>query len=41
MHLRSIDKRRIVGEYGTVSEAVLRQVDEAIRLATGLISLDD
>ena len=37
MHLRSIDKRRITGRYGTVSEATLRRVEEALKVATGLI----
>ena len=38
MHLRSIDKRRITGRYGTVSENTLQQVEEALRVATGLIN---
>ena len=35
---RSIDKRRITGRYGTVSENTLQQVEEALRVATGLIN---
>lgn len=35
-HIRSIDKRRITRHYGSVSEAVLIDVEKAIRVATGL-----
>lgn len=41
MHLRSIDKRRIVGSYGPIDASTQTLVDEAIRVATGLIQLDD
>jgi mRNA interferase MazF len=37
MHLRSIDKRRLTGRYGMVSDATLRRVEEALKVATGLI----
>jgi mRNA interferase MazF len=35
-HLRSIDKRRITRQYGSVSDQVLVEVERAIRVATGL-----
>ena len=41
MHLRSIDKRRLTGKYGQVSDAVMLAVDDAVRIATGLTNLDD
>jgi mRNA interferase MazF len=37
MDLRSIDKRRLTGRYGAVSEDTLRRVEEALKVATGLI----
>ena len=37
MHLRSIDKRRLIGRYGSVSDATLRRVEQALKVATGLI----
>jgi mRNA interferase MazF len=37
MHPRSIDKRRLVGRYGAVTEDTLRRVEEALKVATGLI----
>jgi len=36
LHIRSIDKRRILGYYGRVSDEVMARVDEALRIATGL-----
>lgn len=36
MQLRSIDKRRIIGRYGSIDENILQQVDDAIKIATGL-----
>jgi mRNA interferase MazF len=36
MHLRSIDKRRLVGRYGTIGAESLRRVEEALKVATGL-----
>jgi len=36
LHIRSIDKRRIVGSYGKLSENVMKEIDEALRIATGL-----
>ena len=37
MQLRSVDKRRIVGHYGTVGDATMERVEEALKVATGLI----
>lgn len=39
MQLRSLDKRRIAGHYGTVDAATLERVDAALRVATGLTRL--
>lgn len=39
MHMRTVDKRRITGRYGAVSEAVMREVEEALKIATGLTRL--
>ena len=39
MHMRSVDKRRLTGHLGTVSDVVMREVEEAIKIATGLTKL--
>jgi len=39
MQLRSIDKRRTIGRYGWVKNKVMRQVNEALKVATGLARL--
>jgi mRNA interferase MazF len=36
MQLRSVDRRRIVGSYGLVSEETKIHVEEALKVATGL-----
>jgi mRNA interferase MazF len=36
MHIRAIDRRRLTGHYGHVSDQAMARVDEAIRIATGL-----
>lgn len=36
MQVRSVDRRRIVGQNGTVSATTMRSVEEALRIATGL-----
>ncbi|MCX6032625.1 MAG: type II toxin-antitoxin system PemK/MazF family toxin [Chloroflexi bacterium] len=36
MHLRSVDKERLVGRYGKVSEKTMQRVEEALKVATGL-----
>lgn len=40
MQLRSVDKCRITGRYGTVSRAIMRDVEEALKIATGLTRLE-
>lgn len=39
MQLRSIDKRRLRGRLGSVTAATMQRVDEALSVATGLVSL--
>ena len=39
IQIRGIDKRRIVGYYGQVSDKVMQRVDEALRIATGLTAV--
>jgi len=39
MQLRTIDKARIVGYYGAVSEETLCRVEEALRIVVGLTRL--
>jgi mRNA interferase MazF len=36
MQLRAVDKRRIAGHYGNVSEELMVEVNEAVKIATGL-----
>ena len=36
MQLRAVDKSRLLGFYGMISEETLRAVDEALKIATGL-----
>lgn len=40
MHLRCLDQARLIGRYGSVSRETMKRVDEAIAIATGLVSLD-
>jgi mRNA interferase MazF len=35
-HIRSIDRQRITGYYGSVSPEVMKRVDEALKIAVGL-----
>lgn len=37
MHVRSVDKSRITGRYGRVSEDTMLAVEEALKVATGLV----
>jgi mRNA interferase MazF len=37
MHLRSVDKKRLTGRYGSVDDETMRRIEEALRIATGLI----
>jgi mRNA interferase MazF len=39
MHLRSVDKERLVGRYGKVSEKTMQRVEDALKIATGLTRL--
>jgi mRNA interferase MazF len=39
MQLRAVDKRRVRGHYGTVSDATLRRVEDALKVATGLTKM--
>ncbi len=39
LQIRSIDKRRVIGRYGTVSTDTMLSVEEALRIATGLRQL--
>lgn len=36
LHLRGVDKARITGRYGTISEEAMGRVEEALRIAVGL-----
>ena len=36
MQMRSVDKRRVLSVCGSVSDETMRQVDDAIKVATGL-----
>lgn len=36
-HLRGVDKRRVIGVYGSVGVDTMQQVEEALKVATGLI----
>ena len=36
MQLRSVDKRRLTGYYGAVSEETMRRIESALKIATGL-----
>ena len=39
MQLRAVDKRRIVGRYGSVGQEALERIDSALRIAVGLTKL--
>ncbi len=39
LHIRGVDKTRIMGVYGVVGEEVMAQVEAALRIATGLTRL--
>ena len=36
MQLRALDKRRIIGRYGTADAPTMERVDAALRIAAGL-----
>ncbi|MCP4592336.1 MAG: type II toxin-antitoxin system PemK/MazF family toxin, partial [bacterium] len=37
MQLRSVDKRRLLGLLGQIEETTMSRVEEALRIATGLV----
>jgi mRNA interferase MazF len=37
IQMRSVDKSRVTGCYGTVSPETMRRVDEALKIAVGLV----
>jgi mRNA interferase MazF len=39
MQVRPLDKRRVLGRYGTLSETTMARVDAALRISTGLTRL--
>jgi len=39
MQLRSVDKRRIAGRLGKVTAETMQQVQEALKVATGLVEI--
>ena len=39
MHLRSVDKRRLTGYYGTVSDEVMSRIEDALKISTGLMRI--
>ena len=36
MHVRSVDKRRVTGRYGSVGQSTMDAVEDALKIATGL-----
>lgn len=39
LHLRGIDKRRIIGRSGAVSDETMQRVEAALKIATGLTQI--
>ncbi len=39
MQLRAVDKRRLTGVFGRITERTMTSVEEALRIATGLTSV--
>jgi mRNA interferase MazF len=39
MHIRSVDKERLIGRYGKVSEKTMQRVEDALKIAAGLTRL--
>jgi mRNA interferase MazF len=39
MHMRSVDKERLIGRYGKVSERTMQRVEDALKIAAGLTRL--
>jgi len=38
-HMRSVDKERLIGRYGKVSEKTMQRVEDALKIAAGLTRL--
>jgi mRNA interferase MazF len=36
MQLRAVDKRRLIGSYGSVSDETMLRIEEALKVATGI-----
>lgn len=36
MHISSIDKKRIIGSYGRLSQDTMEEIDDALKIAVGL-----
>lgn len=39
MQLRSVDKQRLTGFYGRITDETMRKVEEALKIATGLVPI--
>lgn len=39
MHIRSVDKERLIGRYSKVSEQTMQRVEDALKIAAGLTKL--
>ncbi|MBC8231789.1 type II toxin-antitoxin system PemK/MazF family toxin [bacterium] len=39
MHIRSVDKRRLTGFYGRITDETMRKVEDALKIATGLVPI--
>jgi len=39
IEVRALDKRRVIGRYGTLGESTMLRVDSALRIAVGLTAL--
>jgi mRNA interferase MazF len=39
MHIRSVDKRRLTGFYGSITDETMSEVEDALKIATGLVPI--
>jgi mRNA interferase MazF len=39
MHIRSVDKRRLTGFYGQITDETMFKVEDALKIATGLVPI--
>jgi mRNA interferase MazF len=39
MHIRSVDKRRLTGFYGHITDETMHKVEDALKIATGLVPI--